>query len=190
MLDTDASEYGIGAVLSQKQEGEERVIAYASRCQSKEERNYCVTRKELLAVKYFVEYFHHYLVGRPFLLRTDHSALTWLQKKQHIPGQFQRWYDVLQQYTYTFQHRPGINHGNADALSRRPCDCKVCVRSDPTENKVEHCHVITRAQFHPLLPPSLNTTGIVPPLNSSLWWNWLKNNWQTLTSSLYYGTCC
>ncbi|CAG2185648.1 unnamed protein product [Mytilus edulis] len=80
ILDTDASHFGIGAVLSQVQEGKERVIGYASRTLNKPERNYCVTRKELLAVVYFIKYFRHYLLGRHFKLRTDHGSLTWLYK--------------------------------------------------------------------------------------------------------------
>ncbi len=63
ILDTDACDTGIGAVLSQIHDNEERVIAYASRSLNKSERNYCVTDKELLAVRYFIEYFHHYLLG-------------------------------------------------------------------------------------------------------------------------------
>ena len=55
VLDTDASEQSIGAVLSQKQGGEEKVIAYASRTYSRAEQNYCTTRKELLAVVYFMK---------------------------------------------------------------------------------------------------------------------------------------
>ena len=61
ILDTDASQFGIGAVLSQVQDNEERVIAYYSRTLSKPERRYCVTRKELLAVVQAVKHFHHYI---------------------------------------------------------------------------------------------------------------------------------
>jgi len=68
VLDTDASNIGVGAVLSQVQEGEERVIAYFSRVLSKTERNYCVTRRELLAIVNSVKFFHHYLYGRKFLI--------------------------------------------------------------------------------------------------------------------------
>ena len=68
ILDTDASAYAIGAVLSQVQEGRERVIAYGSRCLDKPERNYCVTRREMLAVVYFTKYFKHYLLGRRFFV--------------------------------------------------------------------------------------------------------------------------
>ena len=68
----------IGAVLSQVQNGVERVIAYSSKTLGKAERNYCVTDRELLAVKYFMEYHKHYLLGREFVVRTDHQALKWL----------------------------------------------------------------------------------------------------------------
>src|SRR6188768_3179422 len=74
-LDTDASNEAIGAVLSQVQDGEERIIAYASRTLSGPEKNYCVTRRELLAVIHFMKQFRTYLLGREFLVRTDHAAL-------------------------------------------------------------------------------------------------------------------
>jgi len=75
-LDTDASNESIGAVLSQRQDGEARVIAFGNRSLDKRERNYCVTRKEVLAVVHFVCYFKQYLLGRQFCIRTDHAALT------------------------------------------------------------------------------------------------------------------
>ena len=76
ILDTDASSSGLGAVLSQKHaDGKEHVVAYASRTQSKSERRYCATRRELLAVVVFTKQFRPYLLGR---LRTDHGSLTWL----------------------------------------------------------------------------------------------------------------
>jgi hypothetical protein len=79
ILDTDASNVAIGAVSSQVQDDEERVIAYASRLYSNAERDYCVTRKELLAVVFFLEHCEQYLLGRQFLVSTDHSALQWLR---------------------------------------------------------------------------------------------------------------
>ncbi len=62
ILDTDASDVGIGAVLSQIQDGRERVISFDSKALSKEERRYCVMRKELLAIIFFLRYFHQYLL--------------------------------------------------------------------------------------------------------------------------------
>ena len=78
ILDTDACDVSIGALLSQMQDGRERLIAYASRTLSKAGRNYCVTDRELLAIRNFTEYFRQYLLGRHFTVRTDHQALKWL----------------------------------------------------------------------------------------------------------------
>ena len=87
ILDTDASDTAIGAVLSQIQGGEERLIAYASRTYSRAEKNYCTTRKELLAVVYFTKHFKQYLLGSHFLIRTDHAVLAWLQRASELMGQ-------------------------------------------------------------------------------------------------------
>ncbi|UYV84336.1 K02A2.6-like [Cordylochernes scorpioides] len=134
ILDTDASNLGIGAVLSQVQDGDERVIEFFSRVLTKAERNYCATRKELLAIVKAVEHFHKYLYGQNFLIRTDHAALTWLLRMKNPEGQVARWLEKLQQYHFQIKHRPGRKHNNADALSRRPCgDCKHCERIDEHE---------------------------------------------------------
>lgn len=69
ILDTDASDKGIGAVLSQVHEGKERVISYASRTLSKAEQRYSVTRRELLAVVTYIRHFKHYLYGQHFTFK-------------------------------------------------------------------------------------------------------------------------
>ena len=74
ILDTDASEFAIGAELLQVQNGEERCIGYCSFSLDAEQRRYCTTRKELLAVVRATRHFRHYLLGRPFIVRTDHST--------------------------------------------------------------------------------------------------------------------
>ncbi|KAA3682213.1 uncharacterized protein DEA37_0012455 [Paragonimus westermani] len=74
-LDTDASDLAIGAVLSQKSANGEVVIAYANRRLDKRERRYYITRREMLALVYFLKHFRHYLLGKPFNVRTDHQAL-------------------------------------------------------------------------------------------------------------------
>lgn len=86
VLDTDASNEAIGAVLSQNIDGTERVIAYASRTLTKSEKKSCVTRKELLAVVLFVKHYRHYLYGKRFLLRTDHGSLKWLLRFKKPEG--------------------------------------------------------------------------------------------------------
>ena len=87
ILDTDASNEGIGAVLSQVVVGKERVISYASRALHKTEKNYCVTRKELLAMVVFLKQFRQYLYGQKFTVRTDHGALRWLLNFRELQGQ-------------------------------------------------------------------------------------------------------
>ena len=75
MLDTDAPDHGVGAVLSQLQDGVEKPIAFASQTLSKSEGNYCVTRRELLAIVEFVKQHRHYLQGARFCIGTDHAPL-------------------------------------------------------------------------------------------------------------------
>jgi len=121
LLDTDACDVSIRAVLSQVQGGVERVIAYASRLLSKPERNYCITRKELLAIVCYTIAFRQYLLGRQFVVRTDHSALQWLRSTPEPIGQQARWCETLEEFDCQIVHRPGWLHGNADALSRKSC---------------------------------------------------------------------
>ena len=129
VLDTDASNFAIGGVLSQIQDGQERVIAYGSRSLTKEEKNYCVTRRELLAVTEFLRKYRQYILGRKFTIRTDHSALTWMRKTPEPIGQQARWVSLVDEFNFDIEYRAGKMHGNADALSRMPCpeDCSQCV---------------------------------------------------------------
>jgi hypothetical protein len=85
-VDTDASNVGIGGVLFQVRDGQERMIVYFSKTLSKAVRIYCVTRRELLTVVKTLEHFHKYLYGQQFHLRTDHSALTWLLSFKNLRG--------------------------------------------------------------------------------------------------------
>ena len=140
ILDCDASNASIGAVLSQKHDDGEHVIAYGSRCLSRQERQYCVTRRELLAVVFFVKHFRHYLYGVRFLIRTDHGSLRWLFNFKEPEGQVARWIETLSTYTFEIQHRPGKQHSNADGLSRVPC--KQC-------GMIEHTAVRNIAQNTP-----------------------------------------
>lgn len=121
ILDTDASNKAIGGVLSQVINGEERVIAYASRTLSKTERRYCVTRKELPVVVQFIKHFRHFLYGRQFLIRIHHSSLQWLRRFKNPEGQLVLWLEVISSYNMVIKHRPRVQHRNADALSRIPC---------------------------------------------------------------------
>ena len=139
ILDTDASDVGVGAVLSQVQQGKERVIAYYSKTLAPAERNYCVTRRELLAVVKAVKHFRPYLYGQRFKLRTDHASLMWLCRRHEPSNQIARWLEILSEFTYVTEHRKGERHGNADGLSRRAClDCRQCERIEKRDGGPSH----------------------------------------------------
>ncbi len=79
IVDTDASNLAIGAVLSQVQDGEEKVIMYSSKAFSGSQRQWCTIRRELFAIIHFVTgKFSYYLLNQEFTLCTDHSSLRWL----------------------------------------------------------------------------------------------------------------
>ena len=118
ILFTDASGKGLGAVLSQKQNDKEVVIAYASRSLNKAEQNYPITELEALAVVWAINHFHKNLILRRFTVITDHSALTTLMKTQEPKGRRARWIMKLQEYDFDIKHRSGKKNSNADALSR------------------------------------------------------------------------
>lgn len=120
ILDTDWSleNNAIGAVLSQKQNGLERVIAYGAKKLSPNQRNYPSTKGELCAIIYFLDHWKYYLQFRKFTLRTDNQALTWIKTMQAPKGMIQRWLDILANYDFDIEHRAGKSHGNADSLSR------------------------------------------------------------------------
>ena len=118
VLDTDASLFAVGSVLSQIQNEEEVVIAYASRSLRISQRRYCTTREMLVAVV-MCTHFRSCLRGSQFTLRTDHSSLRWLQKFKNEDGMLARWYLLLGQISVTFEYRPGSQHSNADGVGDR-----------------------------------------------------------------------
>ena len=120
MLDTDYSGNAIGGVLSQKQDGKERVILYSAQKLLPREKNLGSTKGGLLAALHFIVKWKYYLQHRRFLLRTDHQSLKWLYSMEEPRGMVARWLNVLSDYDFTIVHRPGKKHGNADALSRAP----------------------------------------------------------------------
>jgi hypothetical protein len=132
ILDMDANEFATGAVLSQVQNGMERVIAYASKALSTTQRVYCVTYKELLAVVTYIKHFRHYLLGYHFCVRTHHNTLRWLMMWKELDTMPARGMAKLSQFDFDIQHRRGVSYGNADGLSRRPLvPCKrACKRPD------------------------------------------------------------
>ena len=142
-MDTDASGNNIGAVLSQLHNKTEKVISYASRTLTKSESNYCVTKKEMLALVYFVKKFRHYLLGKKFEVRTDHKALSWLWNFKEPEDQIARWQAYLSEFEMEIVHRKGSNHNNADGMSRRPtAQLETEERDDGIASDSEFCQAV------------------------------------------------
>ena len=119
ILTTDASSDSAGMVLSQVQDGKERVIAYGAKKFTRAEMNYGISDKEALAVILAVRHFEPYLKGTTFKLITDHSALKWMFGQKTVSGRIARWIAYMQQFNYTVEHKAGKSLGNADGLSRQ-----------------------------------------------------------------------
>ena len=119
VLQTDASGRAIGAVLSQVGgDDEEHPVVYYSRKLLPREEKYSTVEKECLAIIQGIQTFRVYLLGRPFVIQTDHRSLEWLDRLKENNGRLTRWSLALQPYQYSVQYRTGQKNGNADALSR------------------------------------------------------------------------
>ena len=148
ILTTDASDVGLGAVLSTNRG---TVIEYASCMLSPPEKNYATIEKECLAIVWAVNKFCHYLVGAHFPVETDHKPLLWLESARSSRARSQRlerWSLELRAYNFEIVHKTGLVNQNADALSRKPvnlvglcspletCDIARAQKQDPVLVKV------------------------------------------------------
>jgi len=100
-FDTDASDLGLGIALSQEQDGQEKVLGYASQTLSAPERVYSVTRKELLAVIFGLKHFRQYLIGRKFVIRIDHAAIQWIRRTPEPMAQAGRWLAIMEEFDFS-----------------------------------------------------------------------------------------
>lgn len=115
---TDASEYAVGAVLSQGDWPNDRPIQYFSKTLGQAQQNYAVIHKEMLSIILAIEQFRHYLYGREFVVVTDHKPLTSLFKQTKLSNRLLRWKLMLSEYDFKIIHVPGKQNTVADCLSR------------------------------------------------------------------------
>ena len=119
-LQTDASERGIGAVLSQDDdEGVEHPVAFYSKKLLPRETRYSTVEKECLAIVAAMKHFRVYLLGKKFEIQTDHQALRYLDRMQNSNGRLTRWSLAIQPFDFDVTYRPGLANDNADGLSRQ-----------------------------------------------------------------------
>ena len=119
LLKTDASKFGLGAVLSQKHsDGRYHPIAFGSRALHGVEVNYHSTKLEFLAMKWSIEHFQTYLLGHRFRVHMDNNPLTYFLTWPNMDATKQRWINELAKYDFSLKYQKGKNNTVADALSQ------------------------------------------------------------------------
>ena len=177
-LATDASSYGIGAVISHTyDDGSERLIAYVSRTLSNAEKNYAQIDKEALAIIFGIQKFHAYLYGRKVVLVTDHKPLVSLfGPKKAIPplaaARLQRWAITLSAYSYDIEYKPTSQHVNADSLSRLP------LQSTESSEDVVNVFNVAQVDTLPLTSQQIATATKKDPVLSQVF-RYTQSGWPS-----------
>ncbi|KAK5906849.1 hypothetical protein CesoFtcFv8_004757 [Champsocephalus esox] len=143
ILQTDASDRGLGAVLLQGSSDNRHPVAYISRKLFPREVRYSTVEKEALAIKWALDSLRYYLLGREFTLDTDHKALQWMGRMKDTNGRITRWYLALQPFRFNIQHIPGKDNVTADYLSRcfsESLEGGECVMATATQGKPTTLH--------------------------------------------------
>ncbi|XP_043231405.1 uncharacterized protein K02A2.6-like isoform X5 [Amphibalanus amphitrite] len=176
VVTTDASDVGLGGVLSQIHPEGERVVAFASATLSSAQRKYCATEKEALAALWAIEHWHRYLFGIHFTLRTDHQALLRLLTSRGVGRagmRISRWASRLLVYDFEIRHVPG-KCNVADGLSRLPAVGAEAAPDDEEQlvaeiaERVERLSAVSRGE----LRESVQTDPVLRKLKSQLDEGW------------------
>lgn len=139
ILETDASIVGLGAILSQTQDDNEvHPVQYLSRTLSSSEKNYAIPELECLAIVWAVKELDIYLREMPFIIYTDHQALSWLKTAELANRRLMRWRLTLSEYQYTIKYKKGKEMSHVDALSRNPSQSVIGINAIQisSENKI------------------------------------------------------
>ena len=146
-LHTDASLKGLGAILYQNQEGNKRVIAYASRRLSKTEKNYPAHKLEFLAMKWAItDKFKDYLYNSSFKVITDNNPLTYVMKSARLDAVSSRWVSALSPFNFTIHYKAGYKNKDADMLSRKPKESDSSLEDSDQQadllNRIQNPHIV------------------------------------------------
>ena len=177
VMDADASGDGLEAVPPQVQQGTEWVITYFSRVLTETEYQCCMTRRELLAAICAVKHSHHYLYGWHFVILSGHGSLWWLLNFNNAEGQMAHWLSDPGNYDYEIQHCLGSQRGNADGLSKRPCnECTYCIHRE----KLVQEHVDIKSPDYRISwlkhGPSKGDREWLEPCTAEQLWDWQEEN--------------
>ena len=179
VLATDASDIGLGAVLSTNRG---TVVEYASRTLNTAEVNYSTTEKECLAIVWAIHKFRHYLIGAHFLLETDHKPLEWLEATKASKSRSQRlerWSLELRAFQFSINHRRGAENQHADALSRHPMQVVT------VESSLDHAAIARAQGSDPIVSQLVNQMKAnQPPQNIGRWRKFPLRRYLQLWSQL------
>lgn len=138
IITTDASNFAIGAVLSQNDSGKDRPIYFASRTLNKTEENYSASEKEMLAIIWALKVFRNYIYGQKFQILTDHQPLTFTLSPNNTNAKLKRWKSYLEEHDYEILYKPGKSNVVADALSRIEFNAASSSQQSTEDNDTQH----------------------------------------------------